>query len=142
VGGAGRAGGQAARAVPGRITARLQACEELLIDDDTAARLCAMSAATIDRRLAAARWSSDTTPPRPPASGCWPTRVPKKIKIGLARQYTTLNPAQLRRDILTLSDRLLKVTRTKHQPARLPVQPPAAKWAFTSEATKTRSRAS
>ncbi|MGH3503152.1 MAG: integrase catalytic domain-containing protein [Nocardioidaceae bacterium] len=34
------------------IVGRLRACGELLIDDDTAARLCGMSAATIDRRLA------------------------------------------------------------------------------------------
>ena len=37
------------------MVARLRACGELLIDDRTAALLAAMSAATIDRRLAADR---------------------------------------------------------------------------------------
>lgn len=37
------------------IVARLRACGELEIDDATAAKLCRMSAATIDRRLAADR---------------------------------------------------------------------------------------
>lgn len=50
-------------------------------------------------------------------------RVPKKIKTALTRQYRTLNAAQIRRDIHTLNDRLLKLIQTK-QPARLPVTPP------------------
>jgi hypothetical protein len=38
-----------------QIVTRLRACGELEISDETAARLCAMSAATIDRRLAGER---------------------------------------------------------------------------------------
>jgi hypothetical protein len=37
------------------IVARLRACGELDLTDETAARLCAMSAATIDRRMAGER---------------------------------------------------------------------------------------
>jgi hypothetical protein len=71
-------------------------------------------------------------------------RIPKKIKTTLTRQYRTLNPAQTRRDIIALSDRLLKLVQTK-QPARLPVTPPhqqPTKRAKTSESTKPRRRAS
>jgi hypothetical protein len=55
VGGDGRSGGQADGAIPGRdrgpVAGRLRARGELDLDDATAAMLCAMSAATIDRRL-------------------------------------------------------------------------------------------
>jgi hypothetical protein len=66
-------------------------------------------------------------------------RVTKKVKAQLTKQYKTLNPAQLRRDILTLTDQLLKTNQAKHQPRRLPVLPPRAS---TREATKTTTRAS
>lgn len=54
-------------------------------------------------------------------------RIPKKIKNGLTRQYLQLNPAQLRRNILALSARLLELVTAKHQPNRLPVSPPPAR---------------
>jgi hypothetical protein len=50
--------------------------------------------------------------------------VTRKIKAALTAQYPKLNPAQLRRDILALSDQLLELARAKHQPARRPVLPP------------------
>lgn len=50
--------------------------------------------------------------------------VARKIKAALTAQYRQLNPAQLRRDILALSDQLLDLVRAKRQPARLPVKPP------------------
>lgn len=69
-------------------------------------------------------------------------RVPGKIKDGLARQYSQLNPAQLRRDILALSERLLKITTARHAPVRPPVPSPTATRASVREATKTSKRAS
>lgn len=68
--------------------------------------------------------------------------VTKKIKTELTRQYRDLNPAQLRRDILDLSQQLLELVKAKHQPTQLPVTPPPGPRASTHEATKTRSRAS
>lgn len=53
------------------------------------------------------------------------TKVTKRAKTTLARQYRTLNPAQIRRDLLALQDQLLDLVRAKHQPTRLPVNPPA-----------------
>ena len=50
----------------------------------------------------------------------------KKAKKQLTRQYNSLNPAQIRRDLLDLQDQLLKFVKTKHQPTKLPVKPPAA----------------
>ena len=44
--------------------------------------------------------------------------MPETIKTALTEQYLTLNPAQLRRDILNLSDRLLELTRAKGRPTR------------------------
>ncbi len=52
--------------------------------------------------------------------------VTKKIQAALTRQYRQLNPAQLRRDILALSDQLLQLTRAKRQPARSTARPAAA----------------
>jgi hypothetical protein len=69
-------------------------------------------------------------------------RISQKIKDGLTRQYAQLNPAQLRRDILTLSNRLLKTTTATHQPRRQQVQPSTPTRASSSEATKTGKRAS
>lgn len=69
-------------------------------------------------------------------------KVSKKSKTTLTRQYRTLNPAQLRRDLLDLQDQLLDLVRAKHQPTRLPVTPPTASRAKTSEATKKTKRAS
>jgi hypothetical protein len=40
-------------------------------------------------------------------------------------------PAQLRRDILARSDRLLEVVKAKHQPSRLPLTPPPARRAVS-----------
>jgi hypothetical protein len=68
--------------------------------------------------------------------------VSKKIKTALTRQYRDLNPAQIRRDILALNDRLLELIKAKHQPAQLPVTPPSAPRASVREATTRRSRAS
>jgi hypothetical protein len=68
--------------------------------------------------------------------------VTKKIKTELTRQYRSLNPAQIRRDILALNDRLLDLVKAKHQPAQLPVTPPPAPRASSREATNRRSRAS
>lgn len=69
-------------------------------------------------------------------------KVPKKVKTMLTRQYRTLNPAQLRRDLLALQDQLLDLVRAKRQPTRLPVAPPPTSRAKTSEATKKTKRAS
>lgn len=49
--------------------------------------------------------------------------ISKKIKDTLTRQYRGLNPAQLRRDILALNDRLLELAKAKHPPTRVPVTP-------------------
>jgi len=68
--------------------------------------------------------------------------VTKKIKTTLTRQYRGLNPAQIRRDILALNDRLLELVKAKHQPTQLPVTPPPAPRASSREATTGRSRAS
>jgi len=69
-------------------------------------------------------------------------RVPAKIKHGLTRQYAQLNPAQLRRDTLTLSQQLLKITTAKRRPGRLTAHPADATRANPAEATKPRKRAS
>lgn len=69
-------------------------------------------------------------------------RVSKKIKTALEAQYDQLNPAQLRRDLNALTDKLLKINQAKHEPARLPVRPPPAPRASGREATKRPSRAS
>ena len=68
--------------------------------------------------------------------------VTKKIKATLTRQYRSLNPAQIRRDILALNDQLLELVKAKHQPTQLPVTPPPAPRASSREATTGRSRAS
>lgn len=68
--------------------------------------------------------------------------VTKKTKAALTRQYQTLNPAQLRRDLLALQDQLLDLVRAKHQPTRLPVAPPPTTRAQSDEATKKTKRAS
>ncbi|MGI8312064.1 hypothetical protein [Saccharopolyspora hattusasensis] len=68
--------------------------------------------------------------------------IPKQIKTALTRRYRTLNPAQIRRDIHALNDRLLVLVTAK-QPARLPTTtPPQPSRAKSSESTKPRSRAS
>jgi hypothetical protein len=68
--------------------------------------------------------------------------VTKKIKTTLTRQYRSLNPAQIRREILALNDQLLELVKAKHQPSQLPITPPPAPRASASEATTRRSRAS
>jgi hypothetical protein len=68
--------------------------------------------------------------------------VTKQVKNELTRQYRTLNPAQIRRDIIALSDQLLELVKAKHQPTRPPVTPPASSRAKTDESTKPRTRAS
>lgn len=161
--------------------ARLRACGELDIDDRTATQLSALSAATIDRRLAddRKRLRAAATPlsrnrlPRPTnerellllneihaklrlhrnffsprqqlvAKHRVGTRVvrrydaartpyqrlldnpniPQHAKAALTRRYHELNPAQLRRDILALTDQLIEPGRH-----RLPV----LLWAGTVE---------
>ena len=49
--------------------------------------------------------------------------ISAEIKADLTRQYRQLNRAQLRRQILALSQ-LLELVKAKHQPAQLPVPPP------------------
>ena len=68
--------------------------------------------------------------------------VPKKTKTALTRQYRTLNPAQLRRDILDLNNTLLDLVKAKHQPTRLPVTQPRPTRAKSREATNHPPRAS
>lgn len=68
--------------------------------------------------------------------------VTNKVKQHLTRQYQTLNPAAIRRDLLDLQDQLLELVKAKHPLRKLPVKPPPATRASTREATKTRSRAS
>jgi hypothetical protein len=67
--------------------------------------------------------------------------VAKKIKTGLTRQYRTANPAQIRRDIIALNDRMLVLVTAK-QPSRIPVAPPDTRRAKPAESTKPRRRAS
>lgn len=57
--------------------------------------------------------------------------IPKKVKTELTRQYRTLNPAQIRRDLIALSDRLLELVKAEHQPTPLPVAPPPSSRAKT-----------
>jgi len=52
--------------------------------------------------------------------------VSKKTKTALTRQYQSLNPAQIRRDLLNLQNQLLDLAKAKHAPSRLPVKPPAS----------------
>ncbi|MBA2573330.1 MAG: hypothetical protein H0V02_00880 [Nocardioidaceae bacterium] len=40
-----------------------------------------------------------------------PTAVTKKTQTALTRQYKSLNPAQIRRDLLHLQDQLLKLVK-------------------------------
>jgi hypothetical protein len=68
--------------------------------------------------------------------------VTKKVKNELTRQYRTLNPAQVRRDLIALSDQLLELVKAKHQPTPLPVTSPPSSRAKTGESTKPRKRAS
>lgn len=68
--------------------------------------------------------------------------ITKKAKQQLTRQYKTLNPAQIRRDLTVLESLLLQKVKAKRQPTKLTVKPPPATRAPTREATKTRSRAS
>ena len=49
-------------------------------------------------------------------------RVPKKIKTGLTREYRTLNPVQIRREIIKLGDELLGLVIAKHQRPSSPNQ--------------------
>ena len=62
--------------------------------------------------------------------------VTAKTKKALTGLYKTLNPAQVRRDLLVLQDQFLVVVRTKHQPSRLPAKPPPTTRAESDEATK------
>ena len=68
--------------------------------------------------------------------------ISKKVKSALTREYESLNPAQIRRDLLDLQDQLLDLVKAKYQPAELPVKPPSPTRAPTREAMKTASRAS
>jgi hypothetical protein len=68
--------------------------------------------------------------------------VSQQIKNTLTAQYRKLNPAQIRRDILTLSGQLLDLVKAKHQPTRTGPTPPPATRASSREATTRRSRAS
>ena len=69
-------------------------------------------------------------------------KVTKTTKTALRRQYRELNLAQLRRDLLDLQEQLLDLVRAKHQPTRMPVNPPSATRAKSGEATKKTKRAS
>jgi hypothetical protein len=68
--------------------------------------------------------------------------VPQSVKDELTRQCRSLNPAQIRRDIIALSDKLLTLVKAKHQPTPLPSSEPTPTRAKSGEATKPRSRAS
>ena len=70
------------------------------------------------------------------------SHVTKKTKQELTRLYKTLNPAQIRRDVLALQDRLLELVKAKHPLTKLPLKPPPATRAKPDEATKPRTRAS
>jgi len=59
-------------------------------------------------------------------------RVPDKIKTGLTRQYQQLNPAQLRRDLLALNDKLLDATRAKHAARQRSHAPASHPWSQTT----------
>jgi hypothetical protein len=60
-------------------------------------------------------------------------RVPDKIKAGLTRQYQQLNPAQLRRDILARSDKLLHLTRAKRAGRQQSPAPASHPWSWSTE---------
>lgn len=68
--------------------------------------------------------------------------VTKKTKTALTRQYKTLNPAQIRRDLLDLQDELLDLVRGKQPRTKLRPSRPTGPRAKSVEATKPRSRAS
>ena len=68
--------------------------------------------------------------------------VTMKTKTALTRTFKSLNPAQLRRDLLDLQDQLLDLVRGKQPRTRLRPARPTATRAKSIEATKTRSRAS
>lgn len=67
--------------------------------------------------------------------------VARKIKTGLTRRYRTFNPAQIRREIIALNDRMLVLVTGKY-PVCAPVSPPPAGRAQSGESTKPRRRAS
>jgi hypothetical protein len=60
----------------------------------------------------------------------------------LTTQYRQLNPAQLRRDIMALQDRLLKLVRTTNAPLEMSTKAATATQASADEAMKRPSRAS
>lgn len=66
---------------------------------------------------------------------CADPRIPATTKTSLTAQYQTLNPAQLRRDLLTRTDQILHRARTRGRPRR-PTR------AQLDEATKHAKRAS
>jgi hypothetical protein len=68
--------------------------------------------------------------------------INRQTKRDLTRMYKSLNPAQLRRDLLDLQDELLDLVRGKQPRTRLLPNRPVATRAKPDEATKTRSRAS
>lgn len=68
--------------------------------------------------------------------------ITRQTKRDLTRMYKSLNPAQLRRDLLDLQDELQDLVRGKQPRTRLLPNRPVATRAKPDEATKTRSRAS
>jgi hypothetical protein len=68
------------------------------------------------------------------------TDIDRSVQDTLGALYATLNPAQLRRDIAALQDRLIALAAAKGHPGRLPTPPPTR--AQSHEATKTATRAS
>ncbi len=69
-------------------------------------------------------------------------QVARRVKRDLTGQYKSLNPAQIRRDLLDRQDQLLALVKAKHQPTKLRVKPPAPARAKSDEATKRATRAS
>ncbi|MHB2023693.1 MAG: hypothetical protein ACYCO3_10235 [Mycobacteriales bacterium] len=53
-------------------------------------------------------------------------RVPAKTKRALIATYRSLNPAQLRRDIIACQQRLVDLVKTKNTCAQEEVKPPRA----------------
>lgn len=68
-------------------------------------------------------------------------RIDREIKDRLYRQYESLNPAQIRRQMNSLNDQILAITRAKRHKAKEAPVPTMLKRAKIREATKPSKRA-
>ena len=68
-------------------------------------------------------------------------RIDQEIKDRLTQQYESLNPAQIRREMNSLNDQILAITRAKRHKGKEPSVPTVLKRAKIHEATKPSKRA-